>query len=215
MREKTTSVDNYLLELGGPLTPKLLDIQSQLEEDGLLGINIGVTEGTLLAFLTKAFHVQSVLEIGTQYGYSTTWFLQNLSPSATIVSIEKNEEHFFKAKNNINDSRCQLILGDAKKILSEQLQSSAFDLVFIDANKKSYPNYLNYAKEHVNVGGLIVGDNSFLMNSVFAEPTDSKVDASLIEAMRLFNRELFSDSRFVSCIIPTTEGLTVGYKIKN
>ncbi|MCC6138556.1 MAG: class I SAM-dependent methyltransferase [Bdellovibrionaceae bacterium] len=142
MRQKQTPVDNYLLELRGPLDPALLAIEQQLERDNLLGINIGVAEGTILAFFMKAFDVQSVLEIGTQYGYSTTWFLQNMKSTAKIISIEKNETHFAQAQKNILDERCTLICGDAKKVLSEQLQNHIFDLIFIDANKKAYPDYL-------------------------------------------------------------------------
>lgn len=211
MRDKVRSVDNYLLELAGPLEAGMERIEQQLKKDDLFGINIGVTEGVILAFLVKAFNVRSVLEIGTQYGYSTLWLLKNLPADGTLTSIEKDPQHFSQAKENIQDSRCTLMNGDAKTILLEDLKYAKFDMIFIDANKKAYPEYLKYAKEHLREGGLIVGDNTFMMNSVFKETTDSKVDKSLTEAMRLFNREIFADSRFTSCILPTNEGLTVAF----
>lgn len=215
MREKNTSVDDYLLHLNGELAPQLKKVEQQLAEDDLLGINIGRTEGTILSFLVQAFNVRSILEIGTQYGYSTLWFLENLPENGRLVSIEKNEVHFNKASLNIQDKRCHLICGDAQKVLFEDLANDSFDLIFIDANKKAYPRYLHYAKDHVRSGGLIIGDNTFLMNSVFeSAPVLPKIDTKLVEAMREFNRNLFSDPRFVSCILPTSEGLTIGYKKK-
>jgi predicted O-methyltransferase YrrM len=215
MRDNTNSVDNYLVELTGPLDAAMGRVEEQLRKDDLFGINIGVTEGVILSFLVKAFKVRSILEIGTQYGYSTLWLLKNLPSQGTLVSIEKDPKHFSQSQENIKDPRCTLIHGDAKAILLENLKSSKFDLIFIDANKKAYPEYLKYAKEHINEGGLIIGDNTFMLNSVFKETTGSKVDKSLTEAMRLFNREIFSDSRFTSCILPTTEGLTVALYSSN
>lgn len=209
MRDKTNYVDNYLVELTGPVDPAMGRIEEQLKKDDLLGINIGVTEGVILSFLVKAFNVRSILEIGTQYGYSTLWLLKNLPSHGTLVSIEKDSKHFSQAQENIKDPRCTLMHGDAKTILIEELKTAKFDLIFIDANKKAYPEYLKYAKEHINEGGLIIGDNTFMLGSVFKETTASKVDKSLTEAMRLFNKEIFTDSRFTSCILPTGEGLTV------
>lgn len=211
MRDKINPIDTYLLELTGPLDASFQEVERQLKRDDLFGINIGVTEGVILAFFVAAFQVKSVLEIGTQYGYSTKWFLKNLPQDGTLITLEKNEGHFRQASENLNDPRCTIMCGDAKSILSGQLAQKKFDLIFIDANKKAYPDYLRYAKDHVTSGGLIIGDNTFMKNSVFSDAGETKVDPQLTEAMRLFNREMFSDSRFVSCIFPTTEGLTVAY----
>lgn len=214
MREKSNSVDNYILELYGPIEERFEKIEKDLKKENLFGINIGPAEGIILSFLMRTHNVQTVLEIGTQYGYSTLWLLQYLPQNGKLVSIEKNPIHYQKAKDHIRDDRCTFFCDDAKNVLKNQLANESFDLVFIDANKKSYPQYLEYAKEHVPVGGLIVGDNTFLMNSVFAENGDHRIDPSLVQAMRRFNQELFSDNRFASCIIPTKEGLTIGYKLR-
>ena len=214
MRDKNNLIDEYLLQLHGPLEAPWKKVEEALINDDLLGINIGVTEGLILSFLVKALNVKSVLEIGTQYGYSTLWFLKNLPVDGQLISIEKNEIHYQKATEHIQDHRCTLLKGDAQTLLQTELKEHSFDLIFIDANKKAYPQYLKYAKEHVVEGGLIVGDNTFLMNTVFQSSDPRGVDPKLIDAMREFNRDLFSDRRFVSCIFPTSEGMSIGFKLK-
>lgn len=213
MRKDENPIDNYVLSLTGSLLPEAFThIESELKKDDLFGINIGVTEGVLLAFLVKAFKVRSILEIGTQYGYSTQWFLKNLAQDGTLITLEKNPDHHAKAKTLVQDGRCTFHCGDAQVILKEQLQNKTFDLIFIDANKKAYPEYLRYAREHINTGGLIIGDNTFMTGSVFAD-AKTTVDPKLTEAMRTFNREIFADARFTSCIVPTAEGMTIAYKM--
>lgn len=212
MRDKHNVIDDYLLQLHGPLESQWTRVEEALKKDDLLGINIGVTEGLILSFFVKALNVKSVLEIGTQYGYSTLWFLKHLPPEGQLISIEKNEVHHQKATEHVQDPRCTLLKGDAQVLLETELKDHQFDLIFIDANKKAYPKYLKYAKEHVAEGGLIVGDNTFLMNSVFESSDVTTIDPKLVNAMREFNRDLFADTRFVSCILPTSEGMSIGFK---
>ncbi len=212
MRENFDPISHYVQVLQAPLPPIFGDIEDQLKADDMYGINIGVTEGTILAFLVKAFRVRSILEIGTQYGYSAHWFLKNLPADGTLITLEKNPAHYLKAVANVTDKRCTLLCGDAQMILADELKDKSFDLIFIDANKKAYPEYLRYAREHVNMGGLIIGDNTFMKKSVFADAGDTGVDPKLTEAMRTFNREIFSDNQFTSCIVPTSEGMTIAYR---
>lgn len=212
MRADTNPIDTYLLSINAPLPSVFGQIEERLKKDDLWGINIGATEGMFLAFLVKAFRVRSILEIGTQYGYSTQWFLKNLPADGELVTLEKDPAHHETAKTHVQDTRCTLLCGDAQVLLKEKLQDRSFDLIFIDANKKAYPEYLSYAREHINSGGLIVGDNTFMMGSVFPG-AQTTVDPKLTEAMRTFNHEIFADSRFTSCIVPTAEGMTIAYKI--
>ncbi|MCB9073269.1 MAG: O-methyltransferase [Bdellovibrionaceae bacterium] len=212
MRKDSQEFENYLANLmDWQRPPTLTFISEQLKKDEKLGINIGDTEGFFLAFLIQALNVRSILEIGTQYGYSTTWFLSVLPQEGHLISIERDIQHYEIAQKNLHDSRCQLICGDALEVLRSSLTHNMFDLIFIDANKKAYPAYLQYAMEHVNPGGLIVGDNTFLFGEVF-DPGKREVPNSMAYAMHIFNQKIFSDKRFVSCMIPTSEGLTIAMK---
>lgn len=208
MRSSTDSVSEYVKSLQKPLSETLLKIEARLHQDHKWGINIGAVEGQILQFLIKTYQIKNILEIGTQYGYSTQWMLEALPEDGHLLSLEKDIEHYQMAKSFIADPRVQFMLGDAVALL-QSLNDKKFDLIFIDANKKAYPDYLKWAETHVSQGGLIIGDNTFLFGQVFqTEPEDSQ-KKGMWEAMRLFNQRLFQNPNFDTCILPTAEGLTV------
>jgi predicted O-methyltransferase YrrM len=138
MRSSNDIIAQYVESLNAPRSKELLAIAERLKKDGKWGINIGAVEAAILQFLIKSHGVKNILEIGTQYGYSTQWMLEALPSDGTIVSLEKDPDHHQVAKTLITDERVTFLLGDAEVTLN-QLNSKAFDLIFIDANKKSYP----------------------------------------------------------------------------
>lgn len=205
-----TELDQYLRDLVEPETPALQNITDQLKKDEKWGINIGIVEGQILQWLIHALRVKTVVEIGTQYGFSTQKMLQALPGDGKIISIEKDLEHYKRAQELNKDGRVQFLLGDAVPIL-ESLTGD-FDLIFIDANKNAYVTYLDWAMNHVKPGGLIIGDNTFLFGQVFKNQPPEDKSEKMWATMREFNRRLFSDGRFATCIIPTQEGLTIGLR---
>ncbi len=207
----SVQITDYVQSLLPPKSATLLRMEEILKKDEKWGINIGAVEGHLLQFLIRSFQIENVLEIGTQYGYSTQWMLEALPAHGSMVTLEKDPEHFKVATSLIADARCRFELGDARELLQKK-QNDIFDLIFIDANKKAYPDYLAWAMEHVTSGGLIIGDNTFLFGQVFIGAQAEGSQRSLQSAMRQFNETLMKDPRFHACIIPTSEGLTVACK---
>ncbi len=210
MRSPNDLIANYIQSLKGDLSPTLKSIGEQLVKDSKWGINIGAAEGHILQFLIQSLKIKNILEIGTQYGYSTQWMLEALPPDGTICTLEKEEAHHAMAKTLVRDPRATFMLGDAVEIL-KSLGDKTFDLIFVDANKKAYPEYLDWALKHVVPGGLIIGDNTFLFGQVYAEEPDPRKE-DLRQAMQQFNERLLRNPDFVSCLIPTSEGLTVAIK---
>lgn len=211
MRSSNDLISNYIQSLQKPRSRALLAIEEQLRQDDKWGINIGAIEGQILQFLIQSHGVRSVLEIGTQYGYSTQWMLEALPAEGRLISLEKDPEHHRWASSFIKDSRAQFLLGDARDLL-KSLGAEKFDLIFIDANKKAYPEYLAWAEHHVASRGLIVGDNTFLFGEVFQNEAPEGSQRGLWQAMRLFNERLLQNPDFNACILPTAEGLTVAVK---
>lgn len=210
MRGTETDLDHYLKELVPSDSPTTLAIAEQLHRDKKWGINIGVVEGQILQWLIRTFNVKSIVEIGTQYGFSTQKMLEALPADGKIVTIEKDPEHHAQAQKMSQDSRVQFLLGDALPIL--QSITGEHDLIFIDANKNGYLNYLEWSMKHVKKGGLIIGDNTFLFGHVFKDTPPADIPEKMWRTMREFNHRLFSDKSFNSCILPTNEGLTIGYR---
>jgi predicted O-methyltransferase YrrM len=206
-------ISHYVETLTAPLSPTLLKITEQLQKDNKWGINIGVVEGRILQFFIHSMQIKKVLEIGTQYGYSTQWMLEALPEEGSLTTIEKDPLHHKMAQSFIHDPRCRWMLGDARDLL-KSLDSETFDLIFIDANKKAYPEYLEWAEKHLRVGGLVIGDNTFLFGKVFEGQEAEAHQAGMQKSMRLFNERLMTSPNLKACIIPTSEGLTVACKIK-
>ncbi len=203
-------IAKYIQNLKGELSPSLKKIGEQLVKDGKWGINIGATEGHILQFLIRSFKIKNILEIGTQYGYSTQWMLEVLPTDGTICTLEKDESHHAMAKSFIDDTRVKFMVGDAVELL-KSLNDQKFDLIFIDANKKAYPEYLDWALDHVATGGMIIGDNTFLFGQVYAQEPDPKKE-DMRKAMHSFNERLLRNPQFESCLLPTSEGLTIAIK---
>ncbi|MBY0384239.1 O-methyltransferase [bacterium] len=211
MRSSNDSIAQYVESLNAPRSATLVKIAEQLKKDSKWGINIGAVEAAVLQFLIKSHGIKSILEIGTQYGYSTQWMLEALPTDGRLISLEKDPSHHQMAKTLVTDSRVTFLLGDAEETLSS-LDSQFFDLIFIDANKKSYPDYLTWAESHVRSGGLIIGDNTFLFGQVYEPEPQSAQEKGRWKAMRQFNERLFKNPNFTTCLIPTSEGLTVAIK---
>ena len=86
-----------------------------------------------------------------------------------------------------------------------------FDLVFIDADKDGYPDYLNWAADNLRPGGLVLADNVFLFGELTDKPTGAR--AAAIAGMQAFHQILANSGRFRATVLPTGEGLAVGVRI--
>jgi len=178
-------------------------------------INIGPDEAKILQLLIKLANAKLIVEIGTLAGYSSISMAEILPEDGKIYTIEKDPktyaiaQQFFSSyeKNHLIESIC----GDAREILSSLSNKMPFDLIFIDADKKSYPFYLEWAYQNLKTGGLVIGDNSLLFGSVYNE--ELYYDKNSIKAMQDFNSALADDTRFFSIMIPTHEGLSIGIKL--
>lgn len=191
-------------------------IRKQLQSDNKEGINVDAYEGQLLKLLALMVKAKKIVEIGTLYGYSTTWLLQALPDGGKLYSLEKSPENYEKAKSLIQDyptkGELNILLGDALENLDSITAEGPFDLIFIDANKAGYKKYLDWAVKNVSSGGLIVGDNTFLFGHVVGEESSMNANEKQIKVMQDFNAFLAESPEFESVMIPTPEGMTLGLK---
>ena len=204
--------ENYIRELFSSETSLHRDILQALREDGKEGINVSSSEGQMLAFFVKAFKAQKVLEIGTLYGYSSLWIAEALGEKGNLISLEKDPVCARKSKEFLSSYKnVEIIEGEALETL--KTLDSQFDLVFIDANKSAYKDYLDWAEEHTHSGSLIVGDNTFLFGHVYEDPeAQKKLDQKTIQAMKAFNKRLADPEIYETMLVPTNQGMTVAYK---
>lgn len=207
----------YINEIFGSETPIFQQVRESLAEDGKEGINVSSSEAKILQTLIALGNIKTVVEVGTLYGYSALWMAEALPEDGHIYSLELNEvnakkaEGFFTASEQKN--KITLMQGEANSSLEALSDKGPFDMIFIDANKGGYGEYLNWAEINIRSGGLIVGDNSFLFGHVYGQGReDVSVAAKAPEVMRDFNKRLADSSKYYSAILPTNEGMTIAVK---
>ena len=183
-------------------------------------ITINPEEGKLIQTLIKLGNIKNILEIGTLYGYSTIWFARGIVNNGKIITIEKEpenakiaRENFNKLENNLSNN-IEIINGDANEELEKLVQKQlVFDMVFIDADKSSYPNYLNFTDKLLKKGGLIVADNTFLSGAVYNDYLTDRIRFKAQKNMRVFNKMLTDKTKYQSIMINTDEGLSIAVKL--
>ena len=165
----------------------------------------GPVQGKFLQFLCQMLKPRRALEIGTYTGYAAICIARGLPEGGKLVTIEANREyedtlrHYF-AKAQV-DEKIELILGDAKMMIPTL--NETFDLVFIDADKVSYPTYYNMVMEKVRPGGFILADNVLWDGKVLNAQTKERDTQALIA----FNDIVQNDPRVENVLLPIRDGL--------
>jgi caffeoyl-CoA O-methyltransferase len=175
------------------------------------GMQVSAYEGSVLAWIVAISGAKNILEIGTFMGYSTLWMASALPENGHITSLEFSADYAHQARENIHATPCakkiEIIHTEALPWLQAKTKTG-FDLVFIDADKRNYFNYLNAVLPLMNPRGWIVGDNTLLFGALSGDnPDGAKNDAKL--AMTQFNEALADPTRFDGTLLTTPEGLTV------
>lgn len=173
------------------------------------GMLSGHYQGRLLSMLSKLINPKNILEIGTFTGYSALCMAEGMQADGELHTIDTNEElHDLQRKYfDASDYGKQIIqhTGDAKEIIPKL--TSTFDLVFIDADKKSYKNYVELVLPKMKSGGIIISDNVLWKGKV-AEEAAVKVDKHTI-SLRAFNTFMKDHPELESIILPIRDGLTL------
>jgi predicted O-methyltransferase YrrM len=203
--ERWTAVDRYYESLLAPADPVLEATLRTSAEAGLPDIQVSALQGKLLYLLATACGARRVLEIGTLGGYSTTCLARALPSDGRLLSLELESKHAEVARANLARAgvadRVEIRLGPATLSL-EQLHRenpAPFDLVFIDADKASYPEYLDGAVRLSRAGTLIIADNVVRRGDV-TEPDSTDPN---VQGIRRMNEQLARDPRVSATAIQT------------
>ncbi len=208
-QEKWTAVDDYIIDLFIPSDPALEAALNSSAKAGLPSIQVSVTQGKMLHLLVRAVGARKVLEIGTLGGYSTIWLARALPPDGKLITLEAEPKHAEVARANIERAGLsgvvELRLGRAEKTLPalETEQRGPFDLIFIDADKPGYSDYLRWSLRLSRPGTLIIADNVVRKGQV-AGPASGDDN---VEGIRAFNKALAAEKR-----VSATQIQTVGSK---
>ena len=177
----------------------------------------GHVQGRVLSMLSKMIRPKRILELGTFTGYSALCLAEGLVEDGRLITIEHNDEMEESIRRNLALSplgeKIELVIGDAKEWLrevkGERLEvkgEGLFDLVFIDADKKEYCEYLDLVLPLMRLGGWILADNT-LWDGHIIDPAYDKDKQTV--ALRAFNDKVASDERLDKVILPLRDGLTI------
>jgi predicted O-methyltransferase YrrM len=170
-------------------------------------VPIGAGGGAVLRFLAATVAAKAVVEIGTGAGVSGTWLLRGMLPDGVLTSIDIDAGHQQAARQTYLDSgfptsRFRLITGPGLEVLP-RLTDGAYDLVFGDAAKGEYAEYLAEALRLLRPGGIVAFDNALWHGRV---PDPAVRDAETVTIRDLLT-QVRDDDRLVPILLPSGDGL--------
>ncbi|HEY9123850.1 MAG TPA: O-methyltransferase [Bacteroidales bacterium] len=173
----------------------------------------GHNQGLFLIMISKMIKPKSILEIGTFTGYSAICLAQGLTPDGILHTIEIDDEIASQTKLSFNRSglgdKIKLHVGSALDIIHKI--NTSFDLIFIDGEKREYPQYLELCLKYLNVGGYLIADN-VLWNEKVIDPAMKEDKAT--KAVIQFNEMVHANPDLLHVLLPLRDGLMMCQKIR-
>jgi predicted O-methyltransferase YrrM len=188
--------------------PALARLRARTAPLAQAGMQIGPEQGAFMALLVKLIGAKHIVEIGTFTGYSSTVMALALPDDGLITCCDVSREWTDIARQAWTDAgivdRVDLRLAPAAETLPK-LETAAYDLAFIDADKEGYDTYYTECLRLVRPGGLILLDNTLWSGRVL----DASVDDAQVRAIRAINDRIAADDRVDQVILPLADGLTL------
>jgi caffeoyl-CoA O-methyltransferase len=208
----TSAVQEYAVAHGAwPVDAVLRDLRRETAALGRpAGMQIGPDQGQLLTFLARMVGARHAVEVGTFTGYSSLCIARALPADGKLVCCDISEEWTSIGRKAWKRAgladRIDLRLGRGLDTLRELPTGEHLDLVFIDADKESYPTYWNALVPRVRQNGVILVDNTLWSGEVVDRRSASG------RVMAEFNDMALADGRVELVILPLLDGLTMARK---
>lgn len=205
-------ITRYIRETIKPNTGLL----AELEEYAKLN-HVPIIQPEVAAFLKVLGNMRRparILEVGTAIGYSSILFSGFLQQKGIIDTIERNEDMIELARKNIKQAGLQntinVIAGDALEVLT--CLNKSYDMVFMDAAKGQYGEFLEQSKRMLVSGGILVSDNVLYKGMIATDDLVVRRKRTIVNRMRDFLKTLCEDETFETSIIPIGDGVALSYK---
>ena len=168
----------------------------------------GHFQGRVLSMISKLINPKNILEIGTYTGYSALCLAEGMQSKGKLHTIDTNEELYdlqrkYFNKSNYGDQIIQHV-GNALAIIPHL--EEAFDLIFIDADKQNYPNYLDILLPKLKTGSVILSDNVLWTGKVIEPLIKGDKDT---EALLKYNKMVNKHPQLETVLLPIRDGLTI------
>ncbi len=205
----TAPLYQYLLDVSKPLSATLGAMALSNENHPQIQMQIASDQALFLQFLIKTKSMRDILELGTFLGFSTAAMAEALPEQGLVTTCDQDLKTTEYARQQWEkyqfSTKIKSLVGPAltsmNMLVGEQKQ---FDLIFIDADKRNYPQYYQLAKKLLKPTGIIAVDNTLFHGEVL-QPNPSKA-AAAIHALNLIIKE---DPEVESVVLPIADGLTL------
>jgi caffeoyl-CoA O-methyltransferase len=202
------ALEQYLSEHYWSEDDLLREVRLDIEQRGP-AIQVSAEAGRLLALLVRAAAATRVLEVGTLFGYSGIWMARELAGGGHMDTIEIETlhadaaEHWFE-RAGLAD-RVTVHRGAGLDVLPSL--PGPYDVAFIDADKKTYPEYARQSLQKLRPGGILIADNAIRSGRVVQAGLDADMDGT-----RAMHDLLGGDANLVSTTVPVGDGLAIAVK---
>jgi predicted O-methyltransferase YrrM len=199
MSELKIVMDQHLQELLQEIEERGRENDARATERPRMMLNLEPASAQLISILVRASGVTRAIEIGTSNAYSTIWLAWSLAPAGgRIVSIDRNPDKHVLATENLRRAklldRVELRTGDATEI-ARQL-AGPFDLVFLDADRRKFPEHMRILLPKLAEKVLLIADN------VFSHPEEIADYLKLVSSL----------PHFQHTTVPIGKGLSIAYR---
>jgi predicted O-methyltransferase YrrM len=209
---RTPAFDAYLESTFTAEDDFLRTLMTEAVADGIPAIAIAPEQTSFLQVLIRASGARNILEIGSLAGYSAITMARALPPGGTLTALElvPNYAQFIRRKVEQAGlaTVVNVIEGPALASIAAFDPAARFDLVFIDADKPNYVNYLHAVLPLMNPGGLIIGDNAMAWGYVQEEHSDYEPEN--VAGIRAFNHALATHPAIQATLVPLGDGMAIG-----
>lgn len=206
-------VEEYIRSLVCEKEEYFIDLENYADEFHVPIIHKEVKK--ILEFVVKSIKAKSVLEIGTAIGYSASVFARAMNGKGKVVSIERRQDYFDLANENVKKSGYNTVfdfrLGEAKDILLNI--DEKFDVIFIDAAKGHYKEFLDKCLEQLKDGGVIISDNVLYKGMIATDEYVIRRKITIVKRMRDYLDYISNHPDLTTTVLPMSDGIALSYKL--
>ena len=205
-------IDDYIRGLIPPDSPEMEDFRRNAEKEEVPIIHREVQKH--IEMLIGANKIQSILEVGTAVGFSSSVFARAMGPAGQVDTIERNLNMVAQADENITalglKNQISIMIGDAQEQLEELTKT--YDMIFLDGAKGHYIHLLDHCLRCLKPGGLLVSDNVLYKGMIATDQLVIRRKITIVKRMRKYLEAISNHSQLVTSILPLGDGLAISWK---
>lgn len=195
----------------------LKQLKIEAAKEDIPEICIAPDQGKFLQFYLKSINAKNVLEIGALAGYSAIMMARALPDDGKLITLEKYAKNADFTRNMAEKAgltnKIEVIQGDASNTLKEHKFDEIFDFIFVDADKRSYSEYLDLCTPLLRKGGIYCADNALAFGKIVEELDEDDREKPFVEGIRDFNQKIKNSNQYFSSLATIGDGMVMAIKL--